>query len=177
MKSLSCWIIDADRAQRCAPTRHAREPPAEILQAGKSQSRFQLLLTVGCTSRLDHARQAPQLRADKSRRTLSHPARAHRWHWASGWPWSASISVFLQTHTNKIHAARSHPATPHQEQVKSGSVIDVRFTPDATKLLRSSAMTRCAKTSALQQTALYSITSSVWTSHHSMNCALMSHMG
>src|SRR5258705_13724955 len=27
---------------------------------------------------------------------------------------------------------------------KSGSVIDVRFTPDATKLLRSSEMTRCA---------------------------------
>ena len=30
---------------------------------------------------------------------------------------------------------------PHH---KSGSVIDVRFTPDATKLLRSSEMTRCA---------------------------------
>ena len=27
---------------------------------------------------------------------------------------------------------------------KSGSVIDVRFTPDATKLLRSGEMTRCA---------------------------------
>ena len=29
--------------------------------------------------------------------------------------------------------------------IKFGSVIDVRFTPDATKLLRSSEMTRCAK--------------------------------
>ena len=29
---------------------------------------------------------------------------------------------------------------------KSGSVIDVRVTPDATKLLRSSEMTRCART-------------------------------
>jgi hypothetical protein len=28
--------------------------------------------------------------------------------------------------------------------VYSGSVIDVRFTPDATKLLRSGEMTRCA---------------------------------
>ena len=28
---------------------------------------------------------------------------------------------------------------------KSGSVIDVRVTPDATKLLRSSEMTRCAR--------------------------------
>jgi hypothetical protein len=28
---------------------------------------------------------------------------------------------------------------------KSASVIDVRFTPDATKLLRSSEMTRCAR--------------------------------
>ena len=29
---------------------------------------------------------------------------------------------------------------------KSGSVIDVRFSPDATKLLHSSEMTQCAKT-------------------------------
>jgi hypothetical protein len=29
---------------------------------------------------------------------------------------------------------------------KSGSVFDVRFSPDATKLLHSSEMTQCAKT-------------------------------
>jgi len=33
---------------------------------------------------------------------------------------------------------------PYNETYLTGSVIDVRFTPDATKLLRSSEMTRCA---------------------------------
>ena len=43
---------------------------------------------------------------------------------------------------------------------KSGSVIDVRFTPDATKLLRSSEMTRCANR---RHRPSYSITSSART--------------